>query len=97
MDYWDEVGTPYPEDWRAALRTLVRAHLLPALAQHHSIEIVDIQTNHNPIRASVVDGVDVEECWHGDRDEPRLTPEAIGVPYSAIASACGLTSGNAEQ
>lgn len=97
-DYWDELGIAYP-DWRNALRTLVRKYLLPALAEHHSIEVVEIETIHNPIRASMVDGIDVGECWYGDRDEPRLTPESVDVPYEAIATACGLalTSENADR
>jgi hypothetical protein len=90
MDYWDELGVPYPDDWHQVLCALVRQHLLSALAEHHAIEVVEIGTIHNPIRATVVDGVDVEDCWYGDQDGPELTPTWVVVPYEDIAKACGL-------
>jgi hypothetical protein len=78
LDLMDERGMPYPtiDQWTATLRRLVREHLLPALDQQ--VEVVDIETSHNPVRARTVDGVDIEDRR---RTGPaiRLTPEAVSV------------------
>lgn len=69
--------------WRAeVLGRLVREHLVPALARR--VTIVEIGTNHNPIRASTVDDVDVEGCWYGGQPSPVLTPESVEVPYAEV-------------
>lgn len=60
LDWCDEHGLPYPEDWHAVLIRLVRAHLLPLLP---GVEVQTISTAHNPIRAvdpAVVQDSDVE-------------------------------------
>jgi hypothetical protein len=68
-------------DWHDVLRTLVREHLLPALAEHHEVEVYHIETQHNPIRASRIDGADFDV--HRD-PAPRLTPEQVTVPAEAV-------------
>jgi hypothetical protein len=65
---------------------LVRTYLVPALDQ--AVEVVEISTSHNPIRASKVDGVDVENCWYGDQPDPVLTPEAVVVPTADVLRVC---------
>lgn len=87
MDYWDELGVPYP-DWRPALCAIVQRHLLPELAKRHKVEVEEIETIHNPIRATVVDGTEIDDT--SGEDEVVLTPEWVTVPYPAIARACGL-------
>ena len=87
----DEVG--FALDWHAVLRKLVRKHLLPALEDAgHSVEVYDIETNHNPIRASKIDGVDVDD--YSDRNVPtRLDGVKITWPQIKQAidqSACHL-------
>lgn len=82
LDWLDEQGLDYPDDDTEILRTLVRERLVPALDQH--IELVDIETSHNPIRASRVDGVDVEDCWYGKQPNPELTPDAVFVTYRDV-------------
>lgn len=67
------------------LRLLVRRYLVPALDQR--VELVDIETSHNPVRASRVDGVDVEECWYGRQPEPTLTPEDVEISYADVLRA----------
>lgn len=90
MDYWDSHGITYDNiKWRDVLRKLVREWLVSALAQNHRIEVVDINTNHNPIRAFVVDGAQID---HSENNEISLIPESVEVPYSAIAQACGWGS-----
>jgi hypothetical protein len=67
---------------KPALVRLVREFLLPALDQQ--VEVVEIVTSHNPIRASTVNGVDVEDCWHGNAPNPELTPEYVEVPMPEV-------------
>jgi hypothetical protein len=82
LDWLDDQGLDYPDDDTEILRTLVRTRLVPALDQR--VELVEIETSHNPIRATTVDGVDVEECWYGRQEEPTLTPDAVFVPYRDV-------------
>jgi hypothetical protein len=65
---------------------LVREYLVPALDQ--DVEVVEIGSSHNPIRASKVDGVDVEGCWLGDQPDPALTPESVVVPTAEVLRVC---------
>lgn len=77
---------PWPTSWRAVLVDLVRRHVLPKLDQQ--VEVVEIVTNHNPIRATVVDGIDVRACWtDSDHPQPHLTPEQIEVPWHQVIAA----------
>jgi hypothetical protein len=86
-DAIEAAGLRYEDvDWHAVLAKLVRAHLLPALDQR--VEAIDIETNHNPIRASTVDGAVVEACWYGDRPNPELTPEWVDVPMAEVVRLC---------
>jgi hypothetical protein len=48
---------------------------------------VNIETAHNPIRASTVDGMNVEGCWAGPQPEPELTPEYVEIPMAEVARA----------
>jgi hypothetical protein len=87
---WLEAEPPFGYDyvtfpWHPVLAALVRAHLLPRIEQ--TVQLVDVETNHNPIRALTVDGVDVVKCWTGDQDRPELTPEYVDVPYATILAA----------
>lgn len=85
LDYCDEHGIPYPtlEGWTATLRALVRERLVPALDQE--IELVDVETCHNPIRARTVDGVGVEEHWTKDLPgQPALTPDGVEIPMADV-------------
>lgn len=90
LDYWEEVGVDWPQlnvDWHQALRALVRAHLVPAIeAAGHTVEVYDIETIHNPIRARSLDGVAVDD-YDGRRAPFEL---CVTVPYTAIAAVCGL-------
>lgn len=93
LDYWDEIGVRYTDlDWHTALRTLVRERLVPAMeAAGHVVEVYNIVTNHNPIRARRIDGVEVDD-YRGAAGALRdLRPEFVVVPYEEIARACGLT------
>jgi hypothetical protein len=83
LDWCDEQGVDYNApgwDWHATLRRLVREHLVPKLDQR--VELVDIDTAHNPIRAEKVDGVEID--WYRDYPDDLLTPDVVEVPYSEV-------------
>lgn len=73
-------------DWHSILRRLVREHVLPVLDQR--VEVEEIETIHNPIRAITVDGVNVEECWYGRQPKPTLTPETVDIPMADVLRVC---------
>jgi hypothetical protein len=83
LDYCEAHGRML-SSWRALLPRIIREFVLPVLDQR--VEIVVVGTNHNPVRAVTVDGVNVEALWDDDSgtDLPALTPESVTVPMSAI-------------
>lgn len=77
-------------DEHAVLRRLVREHLVPALeSAGHRLEVYDIETNHNPIRARSVDGVEVDD-YDRDGANPQLRVEYVKVPREVVLRAAGL-------
>jgi hypothetical protein len=86
LDWCDEQGVNYRGlDWHAVLSALVRRYLLPELEKNHAITLIDIGTSHNPVRASIVDGRDVEDDWYENESSVRLTPESVSIPYTVVA------------
>lgn len=78
----EENGVAWHEvDWHEVLSELVREYLLPALAEHHEVEIYHMVTNHNPIRASRIDGQDIDTR---KGPTPWLTPEQVTVPAEVV-------------
>lgn len=90
-EYWGESGVDHSGiEWHEALRKLVRTHLIPAMeAAGHAVEVYDIETVHNPIRARMIDGVEYDGYRAPQGD---LRPESVTVPYAAIAEACGIAA-----
>jgi hypothetical protein len=80
-DYCEERGV-YLTRWRSLLPHIVREYVLPVLDQQ--VEIAVIGTNHNPVRAVTVDGVNVEGYWYDHEDRVKLTPETVSVPMAVI-------------
>jgi hypothetical protein len=80
----DRLGIEHARDmpWHTVLEALVREQLLPVIDQ--TVEVVSIETIHNPIRAVTVDGVDVTDFWYGDPGQPTLTPEGVTVSYETV-------------
>lgn len=76
----EDLGVPIVIDDHAALRRLVREHLLPALTQ--TVVVYDIDTIHNPIRAETVDGVAIDD--YADNDHIELTPAYITIPAGIV-------------
>lgn len=59
--WWDHYGEDAPFDDREALHALVIAYLVPAIHDAaREVEIVRIETIHNPVRADTLDGVKVD-------------------------------------
>lgn len=67
-------------DWHATLVRLVCADLLPALKEN--VEIYEIETIHNPIRAHTVNGERVDVL--NDGVLPSLTPEYVEIPMARV-------------
>lgn len=87
LDWLDERGIPYGNDvWRERwpLVQLVLRYLIPQLDQ--PVEVYEISTCHNPIRAYSINGVEVD----GTEDDSDLTPESVNVPFSAVLALSGL-------
>jgi hypothetical protein len=80
-DYCDEHSINW-SDLSYPLVALVRAFLLPALDQ--DVEVVEIGTHHNPIRARTVNGVNVEDRWYEMDAGIELTPESVTVPMAEV-------------
>jgi hypothetical protein len=92
LDYCEQRGLSFDyRGWHSVLRQLVKRHLLPALDQ--KVVTVNIETFHNPIRASAVDGMNVEDCWSGPQPEPELTPEYVEIPMSEVARVAAELAG----
>jgi len=92
LDYWDDTGVDHYNKvaWHSALRKLVRSHLVPAIeAAGHTVEVYDVDTIHNPIRASAIDGVEVDDFNNCAAPVP-MRIDHVTVPYEAIVEACGL-------
>jgi hypothetical protein len=84
LDYLDEqLGEDAQRvNWHPILRRLVRERLITALDQ--VVVAVDVETIHNPIRASTVDGVDVGDNWYETWNAATLTPEFVEVPFDDV-------------
>lgn len=79
---WCEANGVDSSEVRFPLVALVREHLVPVIEQ--TIEVVQIGTSHNPIRAQRVDGVDMSDVWYGRAPLPGLTPEYVNVPMTEV-------------
>lgn len=84
LDYCDENGIDLPPaSWHPILRELVKRYLLPVLDQ--DVTIAYIGTSHNPVRARMVDGTQVEQYWRDHEGAVRLTPECVEIPMAEVA------------
>lgn len=82
LDYCDAHGLDYPVGWRRLLYQLVAERLVPALDQE--VTITYIVTNHNPVRALTVDGVDVRAEWYDGDARTALTPPSVEVTMADV-------------
>lgn len=90
LDYFDIHDIPYDNlNWHVALHRIVKEYMLPLLTQ--KVEVTFIVTNHNPVRATSIDGKDVRKEWNEDIQTP-LDPEFICVPISVIVKVCSESS-----
>ena len=68
--------------WHNVLCRLVREQLIPRLDQ--DVTVYALETNHNPIRARTVDGINV--AWPLS-PQPDLTPESVAIPIDVVLAA----------
>lgn len=68
------------DDKHKLLIKVVREKVLPEIKQH--VEVFEIGTIHNPIRAESVDGVKVDN--YGDNPNIHLLPESVEVDDAEI-------------
>ena len=84
-DLADERGLNWTKekglDKRAVLIRAVKEYLLPALDQR--VEVETLLTSHNPIRATKIDGVEVD-VLEDDTSRFHLTPEYVEVPLEVL-------------
>jgi hypothetical protein len=80
-------------DEHAVLIALVRQHLMPALAAY-GIVLAEISTNHNPIRARTVNGVEVD--WYDTKWAWPFEDITVTVPAADVIShiTTALAEGN---
>ena len=83
LDWLEANGHGWRIDWHTVLTALVERYLLPAIKQ--DVKIVHISTNHNPVRAQTVDGVDITGYYSDDLEDVELTPEYVEIPMSEVA------------
>lgn len=74
-DFEFEYSSPDGPDAKTILVAAVKAYLVPQLKQ--SVNIVEIITSHNPIRANTVDGREVD--WYNDNPTIKLEPKSVEV------------------
>lgn len=79
LDYLDERGIDW-DDAEWPLAALVRRYLLPKLEENHTIDVYEIGTIHNPIRARYVDGVEIDD--YAAEPQVKMRPEYVEVPLS---------------
>ena len=82
LDHLDDLGISYGKtEWHPILRRLVREHLLPKIPQQ--VEVYDIETIHNPIRASSVDGREVDDLGE---PEGQIADVDVTVPWGVVVA-----------
>lgn len=81
--WWDfnNDDPPFLEEEHDVLFSLVETYLVPVIKEAgREIEIYRIHTNHNPVRASTLDGVNVDDL---SRDYERFQPP-VSVTLTGI-------------
>lgn len=79
LDWLDEHGLPYPDDWHGLLRLMVRTRLMPHIRE--DVQLVSISTIHNPIRARTVNGREIDDTADNDH---LLIDTAVSVPFADV-------------
>jgi hypothetical protein len=63
------------------LKKLVKKYIIPLIRRNHSIEFTEIiNTNHNPIRITIIDGIEVSNYYLDKNKEIKIKPELISIP-----------------
>lgn len=79
--WWDTYGEAPSLNSDDLLHALVLTYLAPAIeAAGHRVEIVRVETCHNPVRAISLDGLEVD--WYSLEDE--LSDVSVDVPRPGV-------------
>lgn len=75
-DWWWDTYDGCPEiDTHELLHALVVAYLMPVIRDAgHAVELERIETIHNPVRARILNGVEVDQC---DARHDYFTPAIL--------------------
>jgi hypothetical protein len=91
--HWDAIDAPWPylASEHDTLALLVTTHLIPALAAAgHNVEVYRIETIHNPIRASVVDGLMPQDANRNTELMHALRSVSVSLTLGQVAIAAQL-------
>lgn len=83
-DALDAAGIPYEHDqldWHGQLCSIVRNTLVPM--SRHVIELQVVETSHNPIRATTVDGHAVDRSA-GEHQFPWMQHVGVLIPWTVL-------------
>ena len=83
-DWWWEIyDVPPTVDLDDVLWDLVKEYLVPAIEEAgHTIEVIRIVTNHNPVRAETLDGKKVD--WYSEDWELLDPPISLNITKGQI-------------
>lgn len=85
---WDNCDRGFDVNVHEVLRGLVRRFLVPAIEDAgHVVEVYDIETIHNPIRASILNGEPVDDRNTLPRHEKALDGIDVTIPAETVLSA----------
>ena len=89
--WWDNYDDSPPVDKHDLLYDLVVRYLVPELEKAgHTLDVIRIHTNHNPVRAETLDGVEVDwysETW--ELIEPEISVEITEVQIKEAVDSLG--------
>lgn len=76
----DDHGIDVSGQW--LLKEAVKRFVVPQIQE--TLEVVEIETIHNPIRTQTVNGQKVDWFNRNDEPQPELHPEVVNVPVSDL-------------
>jgi hypothetical protein len=98
--WWDTYDEPFPEDidFHDVLVHLVKRHLLPRIAEAgYVIDVMTIDTIHNPIRAETVNGRRIDHHSDHDDAEEALTGIYVNITAEQVNEAIEIVRSKGKQ
>lgn len=85
--WWDTYDEAPTIDTHELLHALVLAFLMPAIREAgHEVVLERIETNHNPVRAFTIDGVEIDHYSDHDHFDPDILVEVAREQIEAIVA-----------